>query len=54
MPMSAAYAALRRARFRDAGLCIDCGRDPKPGRVRCKRCLDRQYQALKRRRRAMG
>lgn len=48
--MSAEYAAKRRARFRDAGLCIDCGRDPKPGRVRCVACLDRHYQPLKRRR----
>jgi hypothetical protein len=40
----------RRDRFRTAGQCIDCGAQPKPGRVRCVVCLDRQYQSLKKRR----
>jgi len=54
MPWSAEAMRRRRDRFRKSGQCIDCGNEPKPGRVRCVVCLDRQYQSLKRKRRCGG
>lgn len=42
--------AARRARFKEAGLCIKCGKSPpNDGNTKCAKCLDRQMNAYRRR-----
>lgn len=47
-------ARKRRARFKKAGLCLNCGEPPVEGKQKCPKCLEsdracgRRYQARKR------
>lgn len=39
------YMRTRRFRFRAAGLCPMCGREPAPGRKACPECIKKQRAA---------
>ncbi len=42
------WMARTRAGRRAAGVCTWCRGEPEPGRVKCKRCLERDRQAARR------